>query len=70
LGKYDLSLDISEPEADRRDVAKTVVHVNDAGPFALDTKADAMAALIGQFMKPEMGTIVWEALAGSRGSRG
>jgi len=37
---------------------------------ALDTKADEMAALIGPFVKPVMGTIVWEALAGSRGSRG
>jgi hypothetical protein len=28
-----------------------LVHVLDAGHFALDTKADEIAALIGQFMK-------------------
>ena len=39
-GKYDLSFDISEPEAYRRDVPKAEVHVLDAGHFALDTAAD------------------------------
>jgi pimeloyl-ACP methyl ester carboxylesterase len=50
-GKYDPSFDISEPEAYRRDVRNAKVHVLDAGHFALDTKADEIAALIGQFMK-------------------
>ncbi len=50
-GKYDPSFDISEPEAYRRDVPNAEVHVLDAGHFALDTNADEIAALIGQFMK-------------------
>src|SRR6202171_1689921 len=50
-GKYDLSFDISEPEAYRRDVPNAEVHVLDAGHFALDTNAHEIAALIGQFMR-------------------
>ena len=50
-GKYDPSFDISEPEAYRRDVPKAEIHVLDAGHFALDTKADEIAALIRDFMK-------------------
>jgi pimeloyl-ACP methyl ester carboxylesterase len=46
-GKYDLS----EPEAYRRDVPNAEVHVLDAGHFALDTKADEIAALVVGFMK-------------------
>ena len=52
-GKYDLSFDFSEPEAYRRDVPNAEVHVLDAGHFALDTKADEIAALIGQFMETQ-----------------
>jgi pimeloyl-ACP methyl ester carboxylesterase len=50
-GKYDPSFDISEPEAYRRDVPNAEVHIVDAGHFALDTRADEIAALVGQFMK-------------------
>jgi pimeloyl-ACP methyl ester carboxylesterase len=50
-GKYDLSFDLSEPEAYRRDVPNAEVHVLDAGHFALDTKAEEIAALVDQFMK-------------------
>jgi len=50
-GKYDPSFDISEPEAYRREVPNAEVHVLDAGHFALDTKADEIAALMGQFMR-------------------
>ena len=50
-GKYDPSFDLSEPEAYRRDVPNAEVCVLDAGHFAMDTKADEIAALIGQFMK-------------------
>ena len=50
-GKHDPSFDISEPEAYRRDVPKAEIHVLDAGHFALDTKADEIAALIRDFMK-------------------
>jgi pimeloyl-ACP methyl ester carboxylesterase len=52
-GKYDPSFDPSEPEACRRDVPKAEVHVLDAGHFAIDTKADEIAVLIGQFMKTQ-----------------
>ena len=48
-GKYDLSFDLSEPEAYRRDVPKAEVHVLDAGHFALDTAADQIAQLIRGF---------------------
>jgi pimeloyl-ACP methyl ester carboxylesterase len=48
-GKYDPSFDISEPEAYRRDVPNASVHVLEAGHFALDTKADGIAALIRNF---------------------
>ena len=49
-GKYDLSFDLSEPEAYCRDVPKAAVHVLDAGHFALDTAADQMAQLVRGFM--------------------
>ena len=52
-GKYDLSFDLSEPEAYRRDVSNAEVQVLDAGHFALDTKADEIAALVDQFMKAQ-----------------
>jgi pimeloyl-ACP methyl ester carboxylesterase len=49
-GKYDLSFELSEPEAYRRDVPTAEVHVLDAGHFALDTAADEIADLIRRFM--------------------
>src|SRR5215469_16523669 len=52
-GKHDPSFDISEPEAYRRDVPKAEIHVLDAGHFALDTKADEIAALIRDFMRTQ-----------------
>ena len=52
-GEYDPSFDISEPEAYRQDVPKADIHVLDAGHFALDTKADEIAALIRDFMKTQ-----------------
>ena len=48
-GKYDLSFDLSEPQAYRRDVPGAEVHVLDAGHFALDTAADEIAALVRGF---------------------
>jgi pimeloyl-ACP methyl ester carboxylesterase len=56
-GKYDLSFELWEPEAYRRDVPKAEVHILDAGHFALDTKADEIAAHMGQFMKAQK--IIW-----------
>jgi pimeloyl-ACP methyl ester carboxylesterase len=49
-GKHDSSFDISEPEAYRRDVPEAEVHVLDAGHFALDTAANAIATLIRNFL--------------------
>jgi pimeloyl-ACP methyl ester carboxylesterase len=49
-GKYDLSFDLSEPEAYRRDVPDAEVHVLDAGHFALDTAANEIAALVRTFL--------------------
>jgi len=50
-GKYDLSFELSEPEAYRRDVPKAEVHVLDAGHFALDTASDRIALLVRDFLK-------------------
>jgi pimeloyl-ACP methyl ester carboxylesterase len=49
-GKYDPSFDIGEPERYHKDVPGAQVHVLDAGHFALDTRADEIAALIVDFM--------------------
>jgi pimeloyl-ACP methyl ester carboxylesterase len=49
-GKYDMSFDISEPEAYRHDVPKAEVHILDAGHFALDTAPDQIADLVRRFM--------------------
>jgi pimeloyl-ACP methyl ester carboxylesterase len=50
-GKHDPSFDIGEPERYRKDVPDAEVHVLDAGHFALDTKADEIAALVSDFMQ-------------------
>jgi pimeloyl-ACP methyl ester carboxylesterase len=52
-GKYDSSFDSGEPERFRKDVPNTQTYVLNAGHFAMDTKADEVAALVGEFMKPE-----------------
>ncbi len=52
-GKHDLSFDPGEPERYRKDVPSAQVYVLDAGHFALDTKADEIAALVSQFMKTQ-----------------
>jgi len=49
LGKYEMSLELTEPEAYHRDVPKAQVHVLDAGHFALDTAADEIAGLVLSF---------------------
>ncbi len=49
-GKHDLSFDPGEPERYRKDVPNAEVHVLDAGHFALDRKADDIAALVRGFM--------------------
>lgn len=50
-GNHDPSFDGGEPERYRQDVPTAQVHVLDAGHFALDTKADLMAALMHDFMQ-------------------
>ena len=50
-GKHDLSFDLGEPERYRKDVPNAEVYVLDAGHFALDTKADEIAALVREFIK-------------------
>src|SRR5712664_2822795 len=52
-GKYEASFDSSEPESYRRDVPSAEIHIVDGGHFALDTAAEDIAALIGQFMKKQ-----------------
>jgi pimeloyl-ACP methyl ester carboxylesterase len=52
-GKHDLSFDPGEPERYRKDVPSAEVHVLDAGHFALDTKADEIAALVREFMSKQ-----------------
>src|SRR6202023_373262 len=49
-GKHDLSFDLGEPERYRKDVPNAEVLVLDAGHFALDTKADEIAALVRGFV--------------------
>ena len=52
-GKHDPSFDRGEPERYRKDVPNADVHVLDAGHFALDTKADEIAALVHEFMNTQ-----------------
>jgi hypothetical protein len=46
-----LSDDPGEPEHYRKDVPDAEVHILDAVHFAIDTKADEIAALVCEFMK-------------------
>jgi pimeloyl-ACP methyl ester carboxylesterase len=50
-GKHDLSFDPGEPKRYRKDVPGAKVCVLDAGHFALDTKANEIAALVRGFMQ-------------------
>jgi pimeloyl-ACP methyl ester carboxylesterase len=52
-GRHDLSFDLGEPERYRKDVPDAQVHVLDASHFALDTKADEIAALVRSFMEAQ-----------------
>ena len=49
-GKYETSFDSGEPERYRKDVPNAEVHVVDGGHFALDTAADEIATLVGNFV--------------------
>ena len=52
-GKHDPSFDVGEPERYREDVPNAKVAMLDAGHFALDTKADEIAALLREFMQTQ-----------------
>jgi pimeloyl-ACP methyl ester carboxylesterase len=54
-GSHDLSFDLGEPERYRKDVPDAQIHVLDASHFALDTKADEIAALVRDFMQGQKG---------------
>jgi pimeloyl-ACP methyl ester carboxylesterase len=60
-GKHDLSFELTEPEAYRRDVPNAEIHVLDAGHFALDTAADEIAALVQNFAGDAAPTLVRRA---------
>ena len=49
-GRFDLSFEVSEPAAYRRDVPQAQVHLLDAGHFALDTAAEEIALLVRAFL--------------------
>jgi pimeloyl-ACP methyl ester carboxylesterase len=49
-GKHDLSFELSEPEAYRRDVPEAQIHILEAGHFVLDTAADHVARLVRSFV--------------------
>jgi pimeloyl-ACP methyl ester carboxylesterase len=56
-GALDPIFDAGEADRFREDVPKAEVHLlDDAGHFALDTKAEEIAALVGDFMKKTTGT--------------
>jgi len=50
-GKHDPSFDGGEPERFREDVPNAEINILDAGHFAMDTKANEIAALIDNFMR-------------------
>jgi pimeloyl-ACP methyl ester carboxylesterase len=49
-GRYDPSFQVAEADAYRRDVPDAEIHVLDAGHFALDEKADEIAAITRGFL--------------------
>jgi pimeloyl-ACP methyl ester carboxylesterase len=52
-GKHDLSFDLGEPNRYHKYVPNAQIYVLDAGHFALDTKADEIAARISAFMSAQ-----------------
>ncbi|MGH8232436.1 MAG: alpha/beta fold hydrolase [Steroidobacteraceae bacterium] len=52
-GKYDASFTLSEPLAYQRDVPGAQVQILEAGHFALDTAADAIAGHVRTFMQTQ-----------------
>ena len=60
-GRHDLSFELTEPEAYRRDVPNVEIHVLDAGHLALDTAADEIAVLVHNFAGAAVGALVGQA---------
>lgn len=58
-GRYDPSFDAAEAEAYRRDVPDAVVHVVDAGHFALDEAPDLVSELTGRFLDGRRAASPW-----------
>ncbi|MFE1598969.1 alpha/beta fold hydrolase [Methylobacterium sp. ID0610] len=54
-GRYDPSFQTAEAEAYRRDLPDAEVHILDAGHFALDVRADEIAALTTAFLSRHAG---------------
>jgi pimeloyl-ACP methyl ester carboxylesterase len=52
-GKYDTSFTLSEPLAYQRDVPSAQLQILEAGHFALDTAADAIAGHVRAFMQTQ-----------------
>jgi pimeloyl-ACP methyl ester carboxylesterase len=52
-GKYDPSFQVAEAAAYKRDLPNAEVHILDAGHFALDTDAEAIAKQIREFLSRE-----------------
>jgi pimeloyl-ACP methyl ester carboxylesterase len=55
-GKYDLSFQVAEAAAYKRDLPDAEVHILDAGHFALYDKADEIAALMKDFLERVLNT--------------
>lgn len=58
-GRYDPSFDAAEAEAYRRDVPDAVVHVVDAGHFALDEAPDLVSEITGRFLDGRRAASPW-----------
>lgn len=50
LCKYDPSFQVAEAAAYKKDLPNAAIHILDAGHFALDTDADAIAQFIREFL--------------------
>ena len=57
LGKSDPSFDLGEPERYRKDAPNAQVHILETGYFALDTAADEIAVLVGDFVSFQVGDL-------------
>lgn len=58
-GRYDPSFDAAEAEAYRRDVPDAVVHVVNAGHFALDEAPDLVSEITGRFLDGRRAASPW-----------